>query len=206
MPGKLHNENFSVAMDSEITILPGNLVSGLRQLTEVLHHLHIRHSLIGGLAVGYRSRPRFTVDVDLVLEIPQVTLPTLLEELEKRGFAFDMEKTIKEWTKEHLTVLTYHGVRIDWLKPILPLYQRVIDKAKTESWLGTSFSIASPEGLILTKLIAARSQDWVDIENLLAANRGELDLDFIKSEWATIAANDDPRMQRFLELIPRFYD
>src|SRR5207244_3766323 len=124
------------------------LVSGLRHLTEALHGLHIRHCLIGGLAVGYRSRPRFTVDVDLVLEIPQLKLPTLLEELEKRGFTFDTQKTIKEWTKDHLTTLAYHGVRIDWLKPVLPLYQHVIDKSKTESWLGASFSIAAPEGLI----------------------------------------------------------
>src|SRR5438105_3818306 len=116
--GKQRRRTYSSAMDSEITILAGSLVSGLRHLTEALHGLHIRHCLIGGLAVGYRSRPRFTVDVDLVLEIPQLKLPTLLEELEKRGFTFDTQKTIKEWTKDHLTTLAYNGVRIDWLKPV----------------------------------------------------------------------------------------
>ena len=181
--------------------LPRNLQIGLRQMAEALDAAKLPYALIGGIAVGYRSRPRFTKDIDFLLGIPQIKLPALLDDLHGRGFVFETEKTIAEWTKYHLTKMDFHGVRIDWLKPVLPVYKHVIDTAKVESWKGYSISIASLECLIVTKLIAFRGQDQGDIEALIAANRGQLDLAFIRSEWATIAPEDDPRMQRFLEMV-----
>jgi hypothetical protein len=185
--------------------LPQDLQAGLLQMVEALNALKLRFTLIGGIAVGYRSRPRFTRDIDFLLEVPQLVLPSLLQDLQDRGFSFDTAKTIREWTRDHLTVLNYHGVTIDWLKPVLPVYQHVIDQARTEHFLGCSVPIASPECLILTKLIAFRGQDQVDIENLLAANQGQLDLEFIRQEWITFADEKDPRYLKFLELAAKLY-
>jgi hypothetical protein len=53
----------------------------------------------------------------------------------------------------------------------------------------------------LTKLLAYRAQDQADIENLVAIHRDTLDLAWIRSEWATVAAPDDPRMGRLVELV-----
>jgi hypothetical protein len=191
-------------MESEYSGLPQDVQTGLRHMAEALDGAKVPYALIGGIAVGFHSRPRFTNDIDFLLNVPQIKLPGLLDDLHGRGFDFDAAKTIEEWTKHHLTVVDFHGVRIDWLKPILPLYQHVIDGAKPVLWHGSSLSIASPESLILTKLIAFRGQDQVDVEGLLAANRGRLEIAYIRSEWATIAPEDDPRMQRFLEMVKNF--
>jgi hypothetical protein len=126
-----------------------------------------------------------------------------LQVLQDRGFSFDSEKTLGEWTRDHLTVLTYHGVTIDWLKPVVAVYQHVIDQARRENLLGCSVPIASAEGLILTKLIAFRGQDQVDLENLVAANQGQLDLDFIRRGWLTLADEKDPRYLKFQELVAK---
>lgn len=48
-------------------------------------------------------------------------------------------------------------------------------------------------GLILMKLLAYRLQDQADIEALVAANRGVLDVDWIRREWEAIFPIDDPR-------------
>ncbi|HEV3118685.1 MAG TPA: hypothetical protein VGY58_16670, partial [Gemmataceae bacterium] len=98
-----------------------------------------------------------------------------------------------------------HSVRVDWLKPVIPVYKNVLDGARPEPWLGGTVSIASAEGLILTKLIAFRGQDVVDIENLLAANRGALDLEFVRHQWQTVGEADDARMQRFSDMVERYY-
>ena len=185
--------------------LPHDLQAGLKALAESLHSLKVRFTLIGGLAVGFRSRPRFTRDIDVLLEVPQIQLPGLLQDLRDRGFSFDTEQIIREWTRDHLTVLNYHGVSVDWLKPIIPLYQHVLDCAKVESFLGCSLPIASPESLILTKLIGFRGQDQVDIENLLAANPGQLDMDLIRREWLTLADENDPRYVKFREMVEELY-
>ncbi len=51
------------------------------------------------------------------------------------------------------------------------------------------------------KMLADRPQDVVDIENLVAAHRETLDLDWIQSEWATVGAVNDPQMRRVVELV-----
>jgi hypothetical protein len=192
-------------MSVEMPALPEHLFHALQEMAAALERLGLRYALIGGMATVYRGRPRFTHDVDFLMEIPQLQLPGLLDELAARGFSFDLQTALREWVREHLTVIYYHGVRVDWLKAVIPLYRDVLAGARPESWLGGVIRIASAEGLILTKLVAFRGQDVVDIESLLAANRGELDLDFIRRTWQTVGEAGDSRMQQFAEMVKRFY-
>ncbi|GEM_PF-568380 len=192
--------NSSNNKDSDQTPLPQDLRTGLLRLAEVFEAKQLRYTLIGGVATAYRSRPRFTRDLDFLVEIPQVVLPGLLDELQARGFSCSAVDTVRAWAHHHMAELSFHAIRVDWLKPVLPLFQHVIDKAPIENWLGQALHIASAEGLILTKLIAFRSQDQLDIEGLLAANRGQLDLPWIEQEWQTIADKQDPRYVKFLEM------
>lgn len=171
----------------------------LTEAAASLAHFQTQYALIGGMATSFRSQPRFTKDFDFLLNIPQLVLPSLLEDLKRRGFEFDIMDTIREWTQHHMVVLSYRGIRIDWLKSLLPAYVHVLDRATEETWLNQPIRIASAEGLILLKLLAFRTQDQVDIENLIAAHRGTLDIDWIRAEWQTVMSLDDPRMQRFME-------
>ena len=100
-----------------------------------------------------------------------------------------------------MVVLSYHGIRIDWLKPVIPAYLHILDRATEETWLNQPIRIASAEGLILLKLLAFRLQDQVDIDNLVAANCDTLDLDWIRAEWQTVTSLDDPRMRHLLALV-----
>jgi hypothetical protein len=184
---------------------PESLRTGLLRLVDALHKRRIEYALIGGLAAGYRARPRFTQDIDLLLMVPQAILPPLMNDLQREGFEFDLTTVIRQWNQEHMTVLGYQGVQIDWLKPVIPLYQRVMETATLENWLGHNVRVATPEGLILTKLVSFRRQDQLDIENLLAANRGELDLPFIRSQWDSVTAADDPRTAQFEQMLEQFY-
>ena len=96
-------------------------------------------------------------------------------------------------------------MKVDWLKPVLPVFQHVIDAAQQEEWLGHKVRIATAESLIVTKLVAFRRQDQLDIENLLAANQGQLDLDLVRCEMKSIAELDDPRLVQFEEMVNQFY-
>lgn len=74
-----------------------------------------------------------------------------------------------------MTTLSFRGVRIDWLKPVIPMYQHILDRATEETRLGRTVRVAPVEGLILTKLLAYRAQDRADIESLVAIHRETLD-------------------------------
>src|SRR5262245_54490787 len=75
----------------------------------------VRHALIGGLATSLRSRPRHTRDVDVLLDVPQLALPGLLDDLLVRGFSLDPAVVIEEYVRQHLTAFLFERVRIDWL-------------------------------------------------------------------------------------------
>jgi len=179
------------------------LLEGVLKIADVMNHYQVRYAVIGGLAAGYRTHPRATRDVDLLLNISQIVLPGVLDSLEKQGFEFDLYDVIREWTDHHMVVLSYRGIRVDWLKAVIPAYQHVLDHTTEETWLGHRVRVATAEGLILMKLLASRPQDWLDIENLVAAQQDRLDADWICKEWQTLANADDPRMVRFLDLVGR---
>ena len=81
---------------------------------------------------------------------------------------------------------------------MLPAYRHVLETASNEQGPAGPIRVATAEGLILMKLLAYRLQDQADIEALVAANRGTIDLGWIQGEWETIFTTDDPRW-RWLE-------
>jgi len=175
--------------------------AALTDVVAVLTKANVPYALIGGLATGYRSRPRYTKDVDLIVDIPQITLPAVLTALGGLGFEFDQREVIEELTRHSMAVLWRDGVRIDWLKPLLPAYRHVLERARMEPAPEGAVRVATAEGLILLKLFAFRLQDQTDIEALVAANRGALDIDWITAEWQTVFEPDDQRLRWFLGLL-----
>ncbi len=93
-----------------------------------------------------------------------------------------------------MTSFPFGRVRIDWLKPVLPLYAHALARAETLKWSeGHPIQVVTAEGLILTKMVAFRPQDQVDIETLLTANRDTIDVPLIRAEWSPFAAAEVER-------------
>jgi hypothetical protein len=79
-------------------------------------------------------------------------------------------------------------------KPVLPLYSRTLADAALLEWTeGHTVRVATAERLILTKMVANRPQDQVDIETLLTANRDTIDVALIREEWSPFAATEAER-------------
>ena len=191
-------------MSSKSDHLASDLIRAVELLADVFAARSIRYALVGGLATLLRGRPRFTQDVDILLDVPQLALPGLLEELARVGFDFDMPTVIREYVHEHMTAFRFGPVRIDWIKPVLPLYNRALNEATTLTWTEDHpLRVATAEGLILTKIVAFRPQDQVDIETLLIANRDEIDLDVIRQEWAKVAVGENARTAWLEDAIAR---
>ncbi len=191
-------------MQVDPKLLPIESIRAVVSLADAFGSRSIRYALIGGLAVILRGRPRFTHDVDFLLEVPQIVLPGLLDELVERGFAIDPAVVIKQFVREHVASFPFGRVRIDWLKPVLPLYNRALADAQPLEWSdGHSIRVATAEGLILTKMVAFRPQDQIDIETLLTANRDDIDLDLIREEWSPFAATEADRTSWLEAVIAR---
>ena len=174
--------------------LAGDLVTAVETLSEVFVERGIEYALLGGIATMLRGRPGFTQDVDILLSVPQVALPGLLDELIRRGFSLDADTVIREFVQHHMTAFRFGVVRIDWLKPVLPLYAHALAAATSIPWTaGHSLRVLAAEGLIITKMVAFRPQDQEDIRTLIAANAAELNVELIRREWATVADGEEQR-------------
>lgn len=192
-------------MAAEHELLAEDLIRAVEFLADTFSTKSIRYALIGGLATLMRGRPRFTQDVDVLLDVPQLVLPGLLDELARLGFSFDSATLIREYVQEHMTAFRFGSVRIDWLKPILPLYARTLAEATSLTWTeGHLIRVATANGLILTKMVSFRPQDQVDIETLLIANRDEIDADVLRQEWSAVATGEEDRTAWLEDTIARF--
>ncbi|MFM7205459.1 MAG: hypothetical protein ACKO4T_02150 [Planctomycetaceae bacterium] len=118
----------------------------------------------------------------------------LLDELVERGCTIDRDDVIRDFIQHRMAVFRFGVARIDWLKPVLPLYVHALAAATTLPWtVGHSLRALAPEGLVVTKMVAFRPQDQEDIRTILAANATDLDVDLIRREWAAVAHGEEER-------------
>lgn len=155
------------------------------------------YAIIGGLAIIQHTRVRTTDDIDALISVTQIGLVRLFKALQKRGFVVDVMRNIQELRDDGATTIEFGGVLVDLLRPVIPAYGHVLDRAIATTVLGRPVRIGDPEGLIVTKLISMRPQDEADIQELMIAYAGKLDLPFIRAELDTFADATDPRRAKF---------
>ncbi len=175
-------------MATDVEPLEKDVVKALDEFTGTLNQNAIPYALIGGLAVLFRSRPRFTQDVDVLMQVPLISLGGLAEELQHRGFTLDTATFIREYVDVGMTGFQYRQVQVDCIKPVVPLYVTVLDTAtEVPTEHGQTLRVATAEGLILTKLISFRVQDQQDIYTLMTTHRETLDVHLIRETWQPLA-------------------
>jgi hypothetical protein len=176
--GSMHNRRAKDLMESL------SIVNSLAMLTEDIGESALVRTFVdfidivgdevswalgGGLALGFRSRPRATLDIDIFLlsEDDADKVKTLLSKkfnLE-RGF-----RVVHKDTGVTLDLLTAETLGFD--DEIATL---AIDRAIVEKILGRSIKVMSSDGLVALKLQRGRFKDQGDIESLLEAN-GKIDI------------------------------
>jgi predicted nucleotidyltransferase len=181
------------------------LLRALARLVHVLNERKTNYALIGGLGVAVRGPVRATRDIDMLASVPQIQLPGLLESVAEQGFRVDLYHAIRTWGEEHLLEFAFGSVRVDWIKAVLPVFERILARARWEDVGGAKIRVADAESLLLLKLIAFRPRDQEDMRGILAANPAALDLDWVRREWRELADDDDFRSDPFDQMVREFY-
>ena len=157
------------------------------------------YALIGGFAVAYHGLPRPTRDIDLLVSVPRVRLPGVLEAFRDRGFTFDPDAVLRELGEDHLSSIRYASVRVDLLDAVIPFFRRTVASAINAEVHGHEVRIARGEDLIVLKMIAGREDDLRDVKGILAVEGGSLDVDDIRRSLAECC--DRTRMETFERLV-----
>ena len=189
----------------EPTPLMDQLTDAVAGLAGLFQQQRIAYALIGGLGVAVRGNRRLTQDADFLLHIPAIQLPRLLEAMVESGCTLDVRQSIRDWTDGGMLVVTGPGgVHVDCLKAVIPVFHRILERARPEPFGKQTVRVADAEGLILLKLIAFRPLDQEDIRGILAANADRLDLDWVRKE-ASLAGLDPQRLSDFELMVREFY-
>jgi len=174
------------------------LLEALEKLGAELERSRVPYALIGGLAAVRHGVVRTTLDIDILLAAPRVTLPGLLDRLQAAGFTVDRDRTIRELTTGRMSRIAYRGVPVDLLEPVLPVFADTLRRASRMAGGLAGIRLATAEDVIVHKLIAFRERDREDIRRIHQVQGETLDLEYVRRQWLTIGDSSDDRIA-FLE-------
>jgi len=175
-------------------------------IAKILRTLSIPYLVTGGMAVLIWGRPRFTADIDIVIELQRSDVDKLeiaLKALGNKGF-IDKDTIIEALSTqgEFNFIDGSTGVKIDfWILGNSAFDQRRIKRRVKKIILGKTIWFSSPEDLILIKAAwykeSQSSRQIEDIESIFAISADNLDRKYLK-RWAT-SLGVSPILAKFLQ-------
>lgn len=129
----------------------------LAKIIKILDRLRIQYLVTGGLAVFVWGRPRFTADIDIVIELfePQAdALAQALSKLEKAGY-IEKEAVVSAARKggEFNFISPELGMKVDfWIAGKSSGEREAFRRRRVKTVDGAKIYFISPEDLILSKL------------------------------------------------------
>jgi hypothetical protein len=176
----------------------------LRRLVEVLERLRLPYFVTGGTATIFYGEPRFTNDVDVVVDLTAADVRRLLAEFPQPEFyaseeaAFDAVRRRRQFN--------IIQPRLGWKADIIVPPQTAFDRsrfarARRLDVGGFEVAFASPEDAILMKLVYFREsgsdRHLRDVGGVLQVSGSEVDRGYIASWAETLGVSDV--WQRVLE-------
>jgi hypothetical protein len=137
------------------------------EFLELLNKHEVRYCIVGSYALAFHARPRYTKDIDILIEASVDNAVKLLTTLNEFGFG-SLDLTIDDFSKEgNIIQLGYEPVRIDILTSLTGLVFADIWNSRVQGPYGKqTVNYIDRQNLIKSKKIANRAQDKADLEIL----------------------------------------
>jgi predicted nucleotidyltransferase len=175
----------------------------LGRIAQALDSRRIPYMVIGGQAVLLYGEPRLTRDVDITLGAGPEQLPTLLEAAQEQGWRVlaDSPQEFVARTRVLPCLDPASNLRIDMIFSFTPFERQAIERARTVRVGSLDARYASPEDLVILKVLAGRARDLEDVRAILLKNPA-LDLQHIQKWLGILAQGSEDLLARFKGLRP----
>ena len=163
----------------------------LRKIAGILEELEIPYIITGGIAVVVWGRPRFTADIDIVIELLPKKLGFLAEKLLKIDKEVYVDREAMQHALESRGEFNFihpgAGLKVDfWILRNNAFDRERMKRKIIKKMAGTNISLTSPEDLILIKLLwykeSESTRQLEDVESILKIQK-KLDWKYLK-KWA----------------------
>ena len=143
-----------------------NAIQAVQRLLAKFNH---RGVIIGGIAVGFLGKPRYTADVDAMFLLSTDDIPQFLESASAEKIIPRIEAAA-EFARRNRVMLLKHidsDTPIDISLGIMPFEEETIERSKIYSFDGLKVRLPTPEDLIIMKAVAHRPKDLEDIRSIV---------------------------------------
>jgi len=138
-----------------------------KEFIALLNRSEVRYLVIGGFAYSFYAEPRFTKDIDILIEPSKENAKKILEAIKEFGFT-DVDLSSKDFLKPgQIIQLGVAPLRIDIVTSIKGVEFSAAWKNRVTGRFGDiDAHFISKEDLIKNKRALGRKQDLADIEKL----------------------------------------
>lgn len=171
----------------------------LLKIVRILNKLDIPYIVTGGIAVFVWGRPRFTDDIDIVVELKTEKIEQLTRELLRVSKASYADANMMRDALRHQGEFNFidgaTGVKVDfWVSKEDEFNHSRFARKITQKILGEDVSFISPEDLILAKLhwqqISPSSKQLEDVESIFKISGDRLDRKYLAKWVAKLGVQD----------------
>lgn len=152
----------------------------LERLATELEAAGLPYMIIGGQAVLLYGEPRLTRDIDVTLGVDVDRLDDVLELIGRVGVEPLVDA--KEFTPRTMVLPCIErssGIRVDLLFSFSPYEREAIGRVREVAVGGARVRFASPEDLVVHKIVAGRPRDLEDVVGVIAKNPA-VDLGYVR--------------------------
>lgn len=137
------------------------------ELLELFNKHKVKYCIIGSYALAFYARPRYTKDLDLLVENSSKNANRILNALDDFGFG-SLQLSQSDFTEPgQIIQLGYEPVRIDLLTSIEGVeFSKIYNNRSIGQFGKQQVPFIGIKDLIALKKISGRSQDRVDLEIL----------------------------------------
>ena len=137
------------------------------EFLELLNKHKVRYCIIGSYALSFHARPRYTKDIDILVDSSPKNAKKILCVLDKFGFG-SLDLRVEDFSeKGNIIQLGYEPVRIDIMTSLEGLNFSDIWEKRVQGPYGNQMvNFIDRQNLIKSKEISNRIQDKADLELL----------------------------------------
>lgn len=168
----------------------------VEKILAVARHLAqggVGHAFGGAIALGYHvESPRATADIDVNVTADTTQARAVLGTLPAGVVWSDAD--VAQIERDGQTRLFWDRTPVDLFFPQHELHAVVAERIERVPFAGTTIPIVSATDLTVFKALFDRTQDWADIENMLA--HGRVDRAEARAWLVRLMGVDDPRIAK----------
>ncbi len=141
----------------------------IEAINHLLKNFNDRGVIIGGIAIGFLGKPRYTADVDAMFLLSTKDIPRFLELAHAENIIPRIQNAEDFARKNRVLLLKYSPTEteVDISLGIMPFEEEMVERSVVKFFANISARLPTPEDLIIMKAIAHRPKDIEDIRTIV---------------------------------------